>query len=113
MGRLAASADIPATDISHLGVFVEMDKGPAHVRMCKSSLEAGLEEINGVDDAKQSSKVPKPSDKRDLVEKTGMGWVEQVVLRGAMAMGIVLSHVSKYKSWDTRATRSTRRSSSR
>ena len=91
VGRLAARADISATNITHLGVFVEMDKGHAHVKMWKAGLEASLEEINGADEAKKSSKALKPSDERDLVEKTGMGWVEQVVLRAAMAMGIMLS----------------------
>ena len=81
--------------------------------MWKSGLEASLEEINGTDKARKSSKALKPSDERDLVEKTGMRWVEQVILCAAMAMGIVLSHVSKHKSWDTRETRSTRRSSNR
>ena len=54
MGRLVACADIPAAAVSHLAVFVEMDKGPAHVRMWKSGLEAGLEEINGGDDVRRS-----------------------------------------------------------
>ena len=31
VGRLAASADIPATDIPHLGVYVEIDKSSAHL----------------------------------------------------------------------------------
>ena len=91
MARIAARSELPVAEIAHLGVFVEMDKVPAHVKMWKSGLEASLEEINGTEDAKKSSKALKPSDERDLVEKTGMRWVEQVVLRAAMAMGIVLS----------------------
>ena len=43
------------------------------------------------EDAKRSSKAPKPADERELIEKTGMGWVEQVILCAAMALGIVLS----------------------
>ena len=113
MGRLVAYADLPTATVSHLSVFVDVEKGPAHVRMWKAGLESGCKEIDGGDDAKKSSKVPRPSDERDLVEKTGMGWVEQVVLRGAIAMGIVLSHVSRFMSWATRVTLSTRRSSSR
>ena len=88
-----------------------MDKGQAHVKMWKSGLEASLEEINGTDEVKKSSKALKPSDERDLVEKTGMGWVEQVVLHAAMS--IVLSRAQAHKNWGTRETRSTRRSSSR
>ena len=41
--------------------------------MWNSDLEASLEEINGTDEVKKSSKALKPSDERDLVEKTGMG----------------------------------------
>ena len=51
--------------VSHLAVFVEMDKGSAYVKMWKSGLEASLEEINGTEDAKKSSKALKPSDERD------------------------------------------------
>ena len=91
MARLAARSDLPAAEIAHIGVFVEIGKDPAHVKMWKAGLEASLEEINGTDKARKSSKALKPSDERDLVEKTGMRWVEQVVLRAAMAMGIVLS----------------------
>ena len=32
VARLAARSDLPATNITHLGVFVEMDKDPAHVK---------------------------------------------------------------------------------
>ena len=78
VGRLVAYADLPTATVSHLFVFVDVEKGPAHVRMWKAGLESGCKEIDGGDDAKKSSKVPRPSDERDLVEKTGMGWVEQV-----------------------------------
>ena len=71
---------------------MEVEKGDDHVKMWKSGLAAGKKGIDGGDDAKKSSKVPRPAEERELVESTGMGWVEQVVLRGAaMAMGVVLS----------------------
>ena len=92
LGRLAAYADLPATTISTTTLFVEVEKGDDHVKMWKSGLAAGKKGIDGGDDAKKSSKVPRPAEERELVESTGMGWVEQVVLRGAaMAMGVVLS----------------------
>ena len=50
-----------------------MDKNPAHVKMWRSGPESSLEETNGTEDGKKSSKALKPSDERDLVEKTGMG----------------------------------------
>ena len=51
----------------------------------------------GGDDEKRSSKTPRPAEERALVETTGMGWVEQAALRGAMALGIVLSRDQIYE----------------
>ena len=53
-------------------MFVDMDKGATHVKMWKSGMTC-LEEIDGTEDAKRSSKALKPSDERDLIEKTGKG----------------------------------------
>ena len=89
---MAAYADLPAATISVITLFVEVEKHEDHVKMWRSGLMAGKKGIDDGDDAKKSSKVPRPAEERELVESTGMGWVEQVVLRGAaMAMGVVLS----------------------
>ena len=90
MARLAARSDLPAAEIAHIGVFVEIGKDPAHVKMWKLGVKS-LEDINIAEEARRGRKAPKQADERELVEKTGMGWVEQVILRAAMAMGIVLS----------------------
>ena len=88
VGRLVKRADIPASSIDSLAVFVEMNKKPDHVKMWKAGLESGNRERNG---AATTSKTPGLAKEKDLIAKTGMGWVEQVVLRGAMALGEVLS----------------------
>ena len=89
-GRLATQSDLLGSEVENLGVFVQMDKDPAHVKMWKVGVKS-LEDLNSAEEARRSSKAPKLADERELVEKTGMGWVEQVILRAAMAMGIVLS----------------------
>ena len=89
-GRLASQSVLSAVDIEMLGVFVEMDKDHSHVKMWKAGLKS-LEDLDSASEARRSSKAPKSTEERELVEKTGMGWVEQVILRAAMAMGIVLS----------------------
>ena len=74
VGRLVKRADIPASSIDSLAVFVEMNKKPDHVKMWKAGLEAGHAELNG---AKTTSKTPRPAEERDLVVKTSMGWANK------------------------------------
>ena len=66
LGRLAAYADLPAATISIITLFVEVEKHPDHVKMWRSGLEAGKKGIDGGDDAKKSSKVPRPAEERDI-----------------------------------------------
>ena len=89
MGRLVGRAELSATAVQQLTVFVEMDK-PDHVKHFKQGLDAAKKELSG-GAAKEVSKTPRPAEERAILEKTGMDWVEQVALRGAMAMGVVLS----------------------
>ena len=58
-----------------LGVFVQMDKDPDHVKMWKAGLKSL--DIDSASEPRGSSKAPKSTEERELVEKTGMGWVEQ------------------------------------
>ena len=88
-GRLVSQSELSAVDTEMLGVFVQMDKEPDHVKMWKAGLKSL--DIDSASEPRGSSKAPKSTEERELVEKTGMGWVEQVILRAAMAMGIVLS----------------------
>ena len=76
---------------------MSVEKDSDHVKMWKSGQEAGKNGTGGGDDEKKSSKTPRPADERALVETTGMGWVEQAALRGAMALGIVLSRDQIYE----------------
>ena len=88
-GRLAARADLPKAGMTALTVFVEIDRDPDHVKLFKSGTESAKQALNGAD--KTVSKQPRPAEERAILEESGMEWVEQVALRGAMAMGIVLS----------------------
>ena len=90
IGRLAGHADLSPSTIATIALFVSVEKDSDHVKMWKSGLEAGKNGTGGGDDEKKSSKTPRPADERALVETTGMGWVEQAALRGAMALGIRL-----------------------
>ena len=65
-------ADIPASSIDSLAVFVEMNKKPDHVKMWKAGLESGNRELNG---AATTSKTPGLAKEKDLIAKTSMGWV--------------------------------------
>ena len=76
---------------------MSVEKDSDHVQMWKSGLEAGKNGTGGGDDEKKPSKTPRPAEERALVETTGMGWVEQAALRGAMALGIVLSRDQIYE----------------
>ena len=90
MGRLVGRAELSTTAVQQIIVFVEMDKAD-HVKFFKQGLEAAKKELSGGDAARESTKTPRPAEERAIIEKTGMEWVEQVALRGAMAMGVVLS----------------------
>ena len=57
--------------------------------MWKTGLEAGKNGTGGGDDERRSNRTPRPSEERALIETTGMSWVEQAALRGAMAKEIV------------------------
>ena len=94
MARLVRKADIPESSVALMAIHVEMDKKPDHVRMWKAGLKSGNSERNG---ALTTSKTLGQAEEKGLVARTGMGWEEQVVLRGAMAMGEVLSrqHVNE------------------
>ena len=82
MARLVRLAHIPESSVAFVSVHVEMDKKGDHVER---------------DEASKTSKEPAPAEAKGIFETTGMGWVEQVVLRGALAMGEVLSrqHVNE------------------
>ena len=90
MGRLAGRSELSTTAVQQLSVFVEVDK-PDHVKLFKQGLESAKKELGGGGSSKEVNKTPRPVEERAIVEKTGMDWVEQVALRGAMAMGVVLS----------------------
>ena len=112
VGRLAGRAGLPPLTITIIALFVDVEKEPDHVKMWEAGLEAGKNETGG-DDERRSNRTPKPSEERALIETTGMSWVEQAALRGAMAkVWAYRSRVSRYMRWATRATLWTRRSSS-
>ena len=96
LGRLAAYADLPVSTISLITLSVEVEKDTHHVKMWRSvSLDWSRARRGSMAETMRRSRArcrgPRPAEERDLVENTGMGWVEQVVLRGAMALGVVLS----------------------
>ena len=97
VGRLTGRAGLPPSTITIIALFVDVEKDPDHVRMWKAGLEAGKNGTGGGDDERRSNRTPSPSEERALIETTGMSWVEQAALRGAMAMGISLSREQIYE----------------